>query len=263
MSGITLPGYDVLIPNAVYGKDTGFVVLNNSGSEVGIKEVVLPKVYREATENDVVKYLQEKASESYGASSIILLHGHKRDGSILDQALKDLPSKVIADLMNKNEGLENFIRQNTKAPATQDAFRYLSIRIGLVPEDLVEKISDYKIYDALLSDERLAANNLGEALRIKMLLYEDSLYNDKSEIEVLLKHGTMISETLEINRRYEPKKVMELMDVLYSGLVGTDFSKSFPDSTQDSLDAYAIQPIIELHKKFQAAAITQQLREKR
>ncbi len=125
MSNITLNGYETLILNAVYGKDTGIIVANGSGRSVGIKEIILPKVYVEATENDVIAYLQKKAAELYSAATIVLPPGHKREGSILDQAMKELPKKIFLDLINKDENLENFIRKNTQAPENQKSSKYL------------------------------------------------------------------------------------------------------------------------------------------
>ena len=252
--------YTLLVgPRAVYGRDDTVevrLVDSDTPDFLAVRKIVLPVRYTSPTEDDVISYLEGKASAETGLQ---LPAGFTLKGeSAIDRLLRNLPSKMLDDIRTGNGKLTDFIRKNIPVPAKKDGEPrdgYLTITYGLLPvsliEDNVEKANTAKWYQAAFADDEIQEAGFGKVLTIKLLLREASL-PEKRDIDFLLRHSTHGSRTIEISRQqYDPELAAELMDFVYGEFSDHKVLSQVEDASEQALNEAALLPIVALHKILQ------------
>jgi hypothetical protein len=118
------------------------------------------------------------------------------------------------------------------------------------------EIKDPSWYDTALSDPRILMMGFGTQYEIR-LLYRDTL-PDKTDVDLMLKHGVHGSRTLNITSTgYSPETARGIMDAIYAGLAEPSAIESLPDIYDDVLKSYSFRPIAALHEGLHRAAVSQ------
>ncbi len=256
---ITLSMYDTVFENAVYTQDFMLMVQENP---LLTKRVIILRRYTEPTEDQVVAYLQKKVEALDGKGRLVLLDGSRlsEKGSALEAVLVALPDNVRNDIRTGNEDCITFIRDHTRAPKLKEGMpqrMYMHVKYGLLPSTLVEKnkeagaLEDAGWYDAALSHEGLQKAGFGEQFALK-LAYDHRL-PPQEEINVLLKHGTRISRTLEVSKTYSPREAQEVVNALYGDLSNSEGIALLRDVSHDILEEHSLAPLLALYQNVQEA----------
>jgi len=270
---IELPGYNQIIANAVYAKhittEGSSPEGNGQSHKVLIKAVLLPRRFTEATEDQVVEYFLEKIREVGGAASLILPNGQRpAEGKTeLEVAIMALPDPMRRQIVSEEKDILGFVRLNTPAPAIKDGQspnQYLFVKYGLIPESIISEserhgsMKDPRWYNTAFDDEKLRRQGLGQRWQMKVLLSNGNL-PERADIDVLLKHGTHSSKTLDISRmNYDPKEVCEVTDAVYAGLSTPEQREELADVSEMVLEELTMQPALALHNYLQEQRASQQ-----
>lgn len=233
----------------VYARD---VVLSREQDELFCKGILTLRKYTPPSQDDVVDYLQKKAQELRNVAKLMLPNQNSQEIKSLDDLIKALPDSVITDIAQQDEDCIKFIRKNTSAMSLKPEEKtfYIVARFGIVPnkdiEDNKENISSPLWYDVALSHNSLREQGLGEQFKLQ-LSYEQNLPS-RADIEVLLRHGTHGSKTLEINRvEYDLEEVSSVIEFLYNNYNINEEITKLRDDSDSMLEKTATEPIIELH----------------
>ncbi|MEW5896625.1 MAG: hypothetical protein AB1668_02965 [Nanoarchaeota archaeon] len=254
---IQLSGYTALLENAVYAKEVGNVKDDNS-QIAGIQGVVLLGTFTEPTEDQVVEHLRETAQNTSSFGHLVLPTGvdYMAGKSLLEIAIMKLPEQIRQHLRTAEKDCMTFVRRHTLAEkaSPEDAPRYLQTRYGFIPAKFLEQDEttwkkDGSIwFNAVLSHELLRKNGLGERWSMNLLLSDEGLPN-RPELEILLKHGTHGSRTLDINRtRYNIESVREVVDALYRAFPTPEQLSQLRDTSAGALEEMSMQPVMALHQ---------------
>lgn len=259
---VTFPEYETVFENAVYVRD--FLIFRDKGEPLLNKKVLIPIRYTEPSEDDVVAYLQKKAEEITGASRLVLLDGSRMTvgSNPLEEVLSAFPDQVKMDLRTGGRGIFQFIRDHTPAPNIKDGEshrQYLHVKYGVLPQSLIKtnqdagKIENAEWFDVALSSDELKAAGFGEKFSMR-LAYDHGLPKQE-EISVLLKHGTRISKSLQIDKSYSLQDAQEVMDALYLALADEEEFMQLRNASQKVLEECSLPPLLELHQNLNRLAM--------
>ncbi len=241
------------------------VEFGGDGSSLMVAQVVLPKRYAEATEDQVVEYLQTKAKDLAPAAKLFLPGASSvvPGKSLLEQLIMNLPDEIIRAIVRGDEDYMKFVRSHTMAPAIEEGESppsYVYVRYGMVPAHVIadnEKTADGKPgpakepewYDAVLSHSKLRENGFGELWNVRLLL-NNGVLPDRAEMEILLKHGTYSSRTFDVSRvHYNENEMRTILDLAYDILPNASQIAELPDISEARLEELTMQPVIKLHEQ--------------
>lgn len=232
---IKLSGYEPIIKDRVYIKNSAFYA---AGKVLPMKEFLALQKYTLPTEEQVVKYLQQKIKEAEAAAA-----GRKLLGSApgsLEEHLLNLSAGLRASIKSGKEEELTFIRENTPAvpaEAGKQANSYLEVRCGHMYADIFEEHRHQGVtksvdwfYDAFC--RCLTFNSNSEHIiepvdkwGARLLLCDNSLPS-KRIIDFLLGRSVGLSKELFMSRlgnvyiNYPQHEVKKTLDVVYAGLNG-------------------------------------------
>lgn len=275
---LELPEYTAVFANLAYTKRET-VILNGDnpmgGKSIDITKVVLPVRYTEPTEDEVVDYLRKKAEELRGPK-LILPNGCNNNHGTLDDAIKNLPDKILTDLVNEDETCLRFVRQHTPAHALKEGEaprQYVHVLYGVIPSQIIEnysqrgEIKSENWFKAALSNDELQKDGFGQKWFAKILLYNGML-PDEDEMFVLIDHCTDNSRTLTVSRtNYDTAEVGDVINALYEGIYASNQGKptqdhqigELKDVSDEVLMQMAVGPVKAFHENVKQAAIAQAL----
>lgn len=261
-----MQGYYPLVENEVYANE--FSLTSETGKEVPIMRLILPRRYRESSENDVIDYLQ-KVAEKVEPFALLHLPGgsdNQVGKSLLEKAVIALPDVVRRHIRTGDENCIEFIRGHTMARSLEDGEtprEYLFVRYGLVPINVIDNnreagnIKDASWYETALLNDELREMGLGEKFNVRILL-QDYTLPAREEMEMLLRHGVHGSRTLEVSRTSYPlDRMNEVMDFLYHNFSTPEKIDRLNDISTKVLEELAFQPVMALHKKVKEAISSQ------
>lgn len=106
------------------------------------------------------------------------------------------------------------------------------------------------VYNAIFN-EKITGAGLG--YRWHMHISYGEQLPDREEINVLLKHRTHGSRTLDISRvNYNPDEVKSVLDFLYGNFNGSAEIELLPDISADALESASTDPVVALHEYVKA-----------
>ncbi len=224
------------------------------------RQIMIFERFVEATEDEVVRYLQAKARDLSTAASLVLPGRHAEDNgrSMLEKAVMALPQKVISSIEMGNKELIRFIRSNTSARAVvpgEDLRVYVQARFGILPYKLIDNnrsagvIDNPDWYGAAFMDDEIQKAGYGEKGKVLVLLYS-GLLPKKEEIDLLLSHRVITSRTLKVGflGPYSEYLLKEVVDTMYCGLTTADEVTSLRDTTTRVLEVKSMEAILSLHQ---------------
>ncbi len=217
---IELPGYRTVFPNVVYTRKEN---QNLPGrSEFKGTRVLLFHRYTEATEDEVILYLQAKER---GLPSDVPSPAVLRTLSYLERAIIGLPAEERGRLRSGYPELMTFLRGNTSARSLdvgEVPSQYLTLTKGLIPTEMLEEnerrgnVTTAAWYQKALQDDDLKRARMGEQWEMRMKYTGEGLL-PRSEMDLLLKHGVFGSETVYISLRLRNEIYRDIVDTLYAG----------------------------------------------
>ncbi len=252
---IELQGYQTVFENAVYSRDG--TVPDQEGKQHPIKYLILPKRFTDPSEDDVVANLRIKAEEIGFMADLTLPASVKKGETPLEQLITSLPSGVVADLRHGDSEIEKFIRNHTPAQRYEDGKKpqYVHISYGVLTKELIEAqqsqgfIKDSEWYVAALLHPEIQKMNLGQKWNLKLLL-ENGRLPERTDIDILLRHGVHGSRTLDINRtKYNVEEIKEVIDALCTTFSTPEQILQLPDVTSKVINELSIAALIQLHER--------------
>ena len=230
---LELQGYTAVFDNLVYTKREQ-VILNCDNpvgeQSIDITKVIMPVRFTEPTEDQVVDYLRKKAEELRGPK-LVLPAGCENHNGTLNDAIKNLPDKILTDLVNEDEACLGFVRKNTPARALKEGEaprQYVHLMYGILPSQIIEaysqrgEIKDETWFKAALSHEQLQKDGFGQRWTAKILLYNGML-PDEDEMFTLINHCVDNSRTLIVNKvNYDVKEVEGVINAIYEGIYASN-----------------------------------------
>lgn len=250
-SSIALRGYEAVLPNEIYSKDNPQRCLH--GRKIEAKTFAVLGRYTRPTREGVQGYLVDRAIELQHAKS----NGSKKGGfNDLEMAILGLPNSVQEDLRAKNPPLMDLLAEFSHLPqlAQGEKSPYLfTVHYGIIPVSVLKKcakeglLGDSDSYMTVLSADSLIGNGLGESWKAAVLLDSGRLPS-KGEFDILLKHGTLNSDTFNIRgNRYDAQEVKGMFDAVYSAFGPADKFDRIPDSSMKALRSRAFDSMAHLH----------------
>ena len=216
---IQLWGYNPILQNQVYGRDIRMPQVYGSI----LKAVVVLERFREATEDDVVSFLREKAKDALRRKS----QDFGEELGQFDKTFAKFPKKFLEDLIRGRMDCITFVRQYIGAPwikEGQPLKEYVHIRYGLIPEETIEYNQSIGIevnmefFIAGLLHQQLLEQRLGEKFKLKFLL-ENGRLSKKQGIDLSIAKRVSESENFFVSApHYDPREIGELVNVIYAGL---------------------------------------------
>lgn len=259
---VQLKGYNAVFDNEVYSQDFSEI----EGKDIAFKRIIILTRYIMPTEDKVVSYIKQKANEVDATASLIIpgMNTSNLELSDLETMIIKLPQQIRMHIKFGEEKITEFIRMHTEALKLQEGQfpdRFLNVIYGILPLELIEvnqregTIDNFEWYQIALVDKRIRSAGLGLKMQIKLALSSGSLPL-KEDINVLLKHRTHESKTLQISRvNYDIKETIDLMDVLYSGFSSAEDITQLKDVSESVLEHMAEQPLMILHNGLGNAAM--------
>lgn len=259
---IQIAGYETLLEDTVYAKKIGEARDEKSGRVIAINGILLPRTFTEPTEDQVVKHLQETAQGVQSLSSLFLPKkvDYTVGKSTLEVAIMKLPIEIQQQLRTADKDYMTFVRNHTPAEnkSPEDSLHYLQVRYGLLPATVLEqnetewRKAGQDWFDQAFSHEPFRMARLGEKWKLELLLsYVGSNVElpNRSELEILLKHRTHGSRTLDINRtRYDVEAVRKVIDLLYQALPTPAQFSQLRDVSFEVLEEQSMHPVAALHR---------------
>ncbi len=244
---ITIPGYQKILPNQVYSQPT--LVTDTDGEVVKLEKILVLTRYQQPSEQDVVDYLVNKANKVSGLTGI---DGKHLNTDLIVGLISRFPAQVQVDFRTKNEGLMQFLRDHTAAPRLgedQERATYLSVDYGVLPRQIIDdnvgSFQDLAGYEKSLIHPQIRGVGLGRKWKADLLYNKEGLPN-RSELEVLLKHGVHESRTFSMSvTSYNLDDVKKVLDAVYEG-VPRDKIDSVTDVSDQKVAALAERPLLTL-----------------
>lgn len=271
---LELPEYTAVFENLAYTRRET-VILNGDNpmgrKSLDLTKVVLPVRYTEPTEDEVVDYLRRKAEELKGPK-LILPNGCNNNHGTLDDAIKNLPDKILTDLVNGDEACLKFVRNHTPAPVLKEGEsprQYVHVLYGVIPSVIIEnysqrgEIKSENWFKATLSNEGLQKDGFGQRWFAKILLYNGMLPNE-DEMFTLIKHCVDNSRTLTVSRtNYNTAEVEDVINALYEGIYASNQGKptqdhqigELKDVSSEVLMQMAAMPVKAFHENVKQAML--------
>lgn len=221
---------------------------SDNGEEIA--EVLLLRRFLAPTEDDVVKFLQEKASMiSAEQSSPNYVHSCQGK-SDLERMLNHLPPTVLQDIVAGNQEIVYAIKSLSDAlpdKCPTPVGPYLEVVSGMMPRQPAEQITNtglsaHYAYRRALKDEKLLKRGFGKKWEFQIFLPGGKL-PAKEELYVLMRHGTTRSITLGSPQTYDFRKASKIMDALYATLTKPKQLAQVPDFSAHFTESYATKPI--------------------
>lgn len=272
-----LNGYETPFPNSVYvSHDTKTIDVN--GEPTNVKRVVILTRYLTQTEEDVVRYLREKANNLAPLKSFGVSESFLSELSPLERSMIALPEIIIENIKSGHEGCTEFLKQTTSAPEKDENSirnnigKCIQLRYGLIPYSTIEKgnheglITSSDWYQQKLSDDKLP-KGIGEMVRAILPLTEDwELPASISDMNILLKYSNRLSSALVVYAsRNNPSlksnfdEVKKIINAFYLAFPSVEHIMSIKDSTDEILEKCSKEPIGALLVR---AEIIKQMKEK-
>ena len=269
---IELPGYKTVLDNQVYFRDHGDRTLlkfssNPSNSNVELKEIeeaLLLLKYTFPTEESVIDYLHEKATQVDTRLSLMPSNGRPVEipnESLLEKALRNLPQKARRDIRAKNEACIEFIRRNTSAPKAEgDPTQFVVLRYGFIPVEVIrqhqqegEIALNSKWYNNAFEHAPLIKQGYGESWQLKVKLEKGELpkYNQDP---LKGNHITFGTERMPVGRlRIAGEEVIHTLDALYSSFDSPEALSRLEDISPVLLEKASLESIAALFENVKRA----------
>jgi hypothetical protein len=249
---VELSGYEAVIDNRVYG----------ALETEGVLNVLRLSRYIEPTEDEVVGYMQRKASAVQAVAGLILPGGSQGRGrNSMEGMLMALPPQVLRDLSSNAENCMDFVRQNTSArnpPEGQSSPGYMQVSFGLIPEKVIvgneeDGSRDQSFwYDVALGNSRLRRAGYGELWNMRLLLSEGGLPS-KEVVDFFVERGVYGSPDFKVSASgYNVQQVQSVVDIIYSGVTELEVLE---DTSPQVLETASMHPLVALQMMLQQAAV--------
>lgn len=268
-----LQGYETAFPNSVYISN-GIKIVDVNREPTIVKGVIILTRYTTQTEEDVVKYLQEKANKLTPLKLFGVSDGFVSELSPLEQAMLALPKTDIENIKLGHEDCIEFLKKTTSAPPKREKGieKCIHLSYGLMPYSIIEKgiqegfITDKNWYQQGLSDDKLPIG-VGETFRIIMHLTDKwAMPASLTDMVVLLNHGTRVSDALIISTprrhyslKYTTDEAKEIVSAFYNAFPTVEHIMRIKDSSAEVLESCSKEPIIALLTR---AEIIKKIKEK-
>ena len=267
-----LAGYHADLPNQVYSRQ-GKRVINfiRAGMALPLTEIILPRRFKEVSEEDVVALLQRKASELEDLASSCFNNSNRSrlTNNELEQAILCLPIRYIRYLAKGDEEFLDIIRKNVLAPRLEDerlAHQYLQVRYGLFPEPAITqkrkegKLSNASNYDFIFLQPpsiKIFPNGLSIKDYIGQHFSAQIRYDNgfplKDKINILVEQGVYRSNSLNVDLPdYNQEEVQDVLDTLYASNIGPESFSQLPDISGPKVEKAALQSVLLQLKKLAA-----------
>lgn len=260
---IKLSGYRTIFPNAVYTRDENFTM--SGGTPIKGTRVLLFHRYTEATEDEVILYLKGKERQlPLTVPSPPVL----QNLSYLERAIIGLPTEERGRLRRGDSELVRFLRRNTPTRVLgtgEEPSQYLSLAKGLIPTELIRvnqkrsNIYSSEWYKRVFQDDDLNRAGLGEQWQMRVA-YTNKGLPPRSEMDILMKHGTFGSETLRVSTSLRKHIFKDIVETLYAGFPTPDEISLLEDTSAKVLENEATRPMQALLAHLQMSHLRQAIR---
>lgn len=236
---LTLPGFFPLVPNEIYvGKST----------TADLREVIALEINSPPTEDDVVKYLQQKAAEMLEHQKFSgnpLIRG-EQNRQLLENIMGEMSEDKLLGITLGREGVVSLLKANTPAPHPNKYFigrRYVVVDCGFLPGDIIAKRTrDRRFYEEAMDDPELQQRVLGQRFNFRILIDNDTKqFPEKERIVSLVREGVHGSPIFNVgNFCYNRQVVENIVHSLYGALSEPRRFERLRDTTEVSLVKYSL-----------------------
>ncbi|MEK6969220.1 MAG: hypothetical protein AABW48_02220 [Nanoarchaeota archaeon] len=265
---IILPGYETLLQNQFYTKDSVIDPNIPNGKPLPAKELIWLSTYTLPFEEEVINYLQQKVQK---IESLVGSQTKLSQLSLLEQALTNLSRDARTMIKTNQEDVIGQLMENVSFFANKDSMpqRCLQVSRGLILTELFDSINKTDDPDwhpgqlFSLTNRYGALHGRHMSLReepvekwVAFLTVDEDLLPKKAIINSLLKYGSAVSDHLQIQHlgapyvNYPKPEVKRILDMVYKSLSGetinvTDISNLLLD--QITLDV--LEPLLFMDHK--------------
>lgn len=261
---IEIAGYHPEVPGQIY---TTEITVPTSKGEVQLLEMLSVHRFTVPTKEGISAYLREKADSLQGASKLLLGpqgQALARDRSPLERALLDLPPEYLGLIARGEEELMKNIEKVTPANSAQQGRKdYLSLSKGYFPSSFIGQNKEKGFvkgswwYRAALLLPQLLKQGLAQQWEMLIRISPEGL-PPRAEMDVLLKHGTRLSETFRITEALEKEELGKWIDFLYHTAPTPELLAELYDTSDEVRERISIIPVVTLQESLQEAAAMQQ-----
>jgi len=237
---VEISGFEEFIANEVYVAED---YLGGYWEKHRTNAVLLPKRYRLPDEDRIFGFIRQKA-ENLGNVRKLSQVRDKNQGRAFDtveRVLLEIPYEMMYSLLNGGEEFRDALGWDLYLPKS-GSMEKMDLTFGVLPKRInYQMFTDAAQFHNMLLDDELYKKGMGELWTLSILLTPKGALPSQADVETLLRHRTVESETLWIDDPgYDISELINIIRQVYRAFNLKEKIRKIPDASDYMLEEIAI-----------------------